>query len=281
MLLRYGGSISHSLTVQVKSWEPNHEDADGVTVSESSLTIQEGSTDTYTVVLNTQPAGNVTVTIGGVDGTDVSVDKTTLTFTAQTVTVTAEEDDDSQDETDVTLSHAVASTTDTLYNAATASDVGVTVTDNDVASVTVSFEQATYTVAEGDSVTVTVKLSADPERTVMIPISKDNQGGATSADYSRVSENVTFNSGDMEKTFSFTADAGFNEEITSDPYPSSASIVSKDDNVTLVSNHLDNGLAINSSVVGDSGGDTNQLLAQKFTTGSRPGGYTLASVFFR
>ena len=135
------------------------------------------------------------------------------------MTVTAEEDDDSQDETDVTLSHAVASTTDTLYNAATASDVGVTVTDNDVASVTVSFEQATYTVAEGDSVTVTVKLSADPERTVMIPISKDNQGGATSADYSRVPENVTFNSGDMEKTFSFTADAGFNEEITSDPYP--------------------------------------------------------------
>ena len=123
------------------------------------------------------------------------------------MTVTVEEDDDSQDETDVTLSHAVASTTDTLYNAATASDVGVTVTDNDVASVTVSFEQATYTVAEGDSVTVTVKLSADPERTVMIPISKDNQGGATSADYSRVPENVTFNSGDMEKTFSFTAAA--------------------------------------------------------------------------
>ena len=47
------------------------------------MTIQEGSTDTYAVVLNTQPAGNVTVTIGGADGTDVSVDKTTLTFTAQ------------------------------------------------------------------------------------------------------------------------------------------------------------------------------------------------------
>ena len=115
---------------------------------------------------------------------------------------------------------------------------------------------------------------------MIIPISKDNQGGATSADYSRVPENVTFNSGDMEKTFSFTADAGFNEEITSDPYPSSGSIVSKDDNVTLVSNHLDNGLSINSSVIGDVSSDVNQVSAQKFTTGSRPGSYTLVSVSF-
>ena len=39
-----------------------------------------------------------------------------------------------------------------------------------------------------------------------IPISKTNEGGATSADYSGVPQNVTFGSGDTEKTFVFTAE---------------------------------------------------------------------------
>ena len=65
-----------------------------------------------------------------------------------------------------------------------------------------SFGQGTYTAAEGGSITVTVKLSVDPERTVTVPINHTPQGGATSADYSGVPTNVTFNSGDTEKTFS-------------------------------------------------------------------------------
>ena len=49
-----------------------------------------------------------------------------------------------------------------------------------------------------------VILSADPERTVTIPISAANQDGATNADYS-VPGSVVFNSGDTEKTLSFQA----------------------------------------------------------------------------
>ena len=48
---------------------------------------------------------------------------------------------------------------------------------------------------------MTVTLSADPERTVTIPITKTNQGGATSADYSGVPATVTFNAGETSKTF--------------------------------------------------------------------------------
>ena len=81
----------------------------------------------------------------------------------------------------------------------------MSITDDDVPSVSVSFEQGSYTVAEGSSVTVEVKLSADPERTVTIPLTKANQGGATAADYSGVPANVVFDSGDTEKTFSLTA----------------------------------------------------------------------------
>ena len=57
------------------------------------------------MVLDTEPVGDVTVTIGGITDTDLTLDKTTLTFTtgnwdtAQTVRVTAEHDDDAVDET--------------------------------------------------------------------------------------------------------------------------------------------------------------------------------------
>ena len=59
--------------------------------------------------------------------------------------------------------------------------------------------------SEGSSVTVTVKLSADPERSVTIPLTKADHGGASNSDYSGVPANVTFNSGDTEKTFSLSA----------------------------------------------------------------------------
>ena len=71
-------------------------------------------------------------------------------------------------------------------------------------SVTVSFEEDSYSVAEGNSVLVKVVLSTDPERTVTIPLTKSNQGGATAADYS-IPNSVVFNSGDTEKTLSFSA----------------------------------------------------------------------------
>ena len=62
----------------------------------------------------------------------------------------------------------------------------MSITDDDVPAVTVSFGAASYAVAEGSSRTVTVELSADPERTVVIPIVTANQGGADAADYSGV-----------------------------------------------------------------------------------------------
>ena len=85
------------------------------------------------------------------------------------------------------------------------SEATVSITDDDVPAVTVSYEQSTYTVGEGSSVTVKVILSADPERTVTVPIIKTNQGGASDTDYSGVPSGLTFSSGETEKSFSFTA----------------------------------------------------------------------------
>ena len=82
----------------------------------------------------------------------------------------------------------------------------VTITDDDVPAVAVSFAAAAYTVTEGGTVEVTVTLNADPERTVIIPITNTDQGGATSSDYSGVPASVTFNAGDTEVSdINFTA----------------------------------------------------------------------------
>ena len=52
---------------------------------------------------------------------------------------------------------------------------------------------------------MTVTLSEDPERTVIIPLTRANQDGASNDDYSGVPANVTFNSGDTEQRFDLSA----------------------------------------------------------------------------
>ena len=114
----------------------------GVTVSESSLTVTEEDTtgDSYTVVLDSQPTASVTVTVAGHSGTGVTPDMTTLTFTTvnwetvQEVTVTAAHDANTAGEM-VTLTHSAAST-DSDYDGIAIAEVAVTVEDNDTAQVT-------------------------------------------------------------------------------------------------------------------------------------------------
>ena len=81
----------------------------------------------------------------------------------------------------------------------------ITIVDDDGPAVTVSYEEQSYSVNEGGSATVKVTLSADPERTVTVPIVTMNEGGASSTDYRGVPISVEFNSGDTEKTFSIKA----------------------------------------------------------------------------
>ena len=125
--------------------------AAGVTVSKSALTVTEEDTtgNTYTVVLDTRPTADVTVMVFGHGGTDVTLtslaftsttpSSVTLTFTtamgtrgwnlAQTVTVKAGNDTDTTNDT-VTLTHHAAST-DGNYDGITIGSVVVTVADND------------------------------------------------------------------------------------------------------------------------------------------------------
>ena len=136
---------------------------------------EEGSTNTYTVALQSAPTQEVIVTItsGNVAAVTVTPD-TPLTFTssdfaAKTVTVTGVDDPTTNDES-VTITHAFVSG-DSDYDGLSAM-VTVTVTDNDLAGVT--FDPTDVAVNEGASGTYTVVLDHMPTHDVTVRISSDN-----------------------------------------------------------------------------------------------------------
>ena len=232
--LELRGTTSQSeLTASPRQITIIDDDTAGVTVSESALTIEEGGDATYTVRLDTQPTDSVTVTVNDPADTDVTAEPASLTFsastwsTAQTVTVSAKQDDDAIDEEQVTITHTVSGAD---YGSVSASDVAVTVTDDDDPAVRVSFGASAYSVDEGSGVTVKVQLSADPERTVTIPLSAADRGGASNDDYSGVPDSVVFGSGETEKSFTFTAAA---DEVDDDGESVELSFGTLPDRVTV------------------------------------------------
>ena len=110
-------------------------DVRGVTISTSSLTVDEGATGTYTVRLNTRPTGNVTVTPSKTGSSDVTFSPTNLTFRGnnwnrpQTVTVAAAQDSDAVDDS-ATIAHTVAGA-DYGTHSVSAGSVTVTVRDDE------------------------------------------------------------------------------------------------------------------------------------------------------
>ena len=199
----YAGIAADSVTINLTD-----SDARNMVLSKQSLTVTEGDATgvRYTVKLAAQPSDTVTVTISGHDGADLTLTNNQLTFTtsnwgtAQTVTVKAGDDDNADDESE-TLAHTAFGGD---YVNVT-KDLPVSITDDGEVPVTVQFGATLYEVVEGAEQSVTVTLSADPERTVVIPITHTPRSGADSpADYT-VQTSVTFNTGQMSKTITFTA----------------------------------------------------------------------------
>ena len=119
------------------------DDERGVVVMPPQLTINEGDTRAYTVVLTSAPTGEVSITPSlSVSNPDVTFTPATLTFTAlnwnmaQTVMVTTETDADSDNDT-ATITHTVAGA-DYGDNNVTASEVMVTVSEIALPNVTIA-----------------------------------------------------------------------------------------------------------------------------------------------
>ena len=228
----------------------NDDDGASVKVTPTSLTITEGSSQGYTVVLTSQPTHDVTITVTPPSNPDVSVNKTTLTFTAdtwddeQTVTVSVAHDTDALAET-ATITHSAAST-DTDYDGISVGSVNVTVIDDETE---VSFGAEMYMATEGgEDATVTVHLSQPAPARLVIRITEEGKAGATSDDWSGVPATVTFNVGEDEKSFTVVAtdddveDSGEKVEIGfGSPLPSGVILGDPDTTmVTLANAECDN-----------------------------------------
>ncbi len=190
---------------------------DAPTLTIESEQVAEGDGDmVFDVRLSQATSNEATVeyaTSNGtaIQGTDYTAQGGTLTFPENStipqeirVPILDDDVDDAIEEKtfNVTLSNALNAI---LAGGGTTLAVTGTIEDDDDPQVEVSFRKATYAVNEGETVEVTVRLSADPEREVTIPLTATPQNGATTADYSGVPQSVTFAAGKTSQAFNFTA----------------------------------------------------------------------------
>ena len=125
--------------------------------------------------------------------------------TSATVTVTDGDDEVDDDMESVALRFGSLPAGVTAVEPITAT---VTLTDDDDPEVTVSYDMSSYEVREDGltSAEVTVELSADPEREVVIEITATDQDGASDQDYTGVPASVTFTAGgSLMQSFTVTA----------------------------------------------------------------------------
>ena len=157
------------------------DDTAGFTVSSiSENTTEAGGTATFTVVLDSEPTANVTISnIRSNDTTEGNAPDSnahSLTFTAanwddtQTVTITGVDDDIDDDDTNYTILLDTTSSSDGNYNSKDPGDVSATNTDDDTAGYTISAISGDTSEA-GATATFTVKLNSEPTANVVVTAS--------------------------------------------------------------------------------------------------------------
>ena len=181
------------------------DDRPGLWLTPEALTVVETQSDVYTVVLQTRPASDVTVTITGAAG-DLSIDDSSLLFgpgdwsAAQTATVTAADDSDSVQDADVTLTHAA---TEGLR-----AELVVSIRRDDASLV---FRATALSVPEGGRAAYTVALAAAPSTAVTVEI------GGVSSDLRVAPTKLEFATGNWAVLQTVTVAAEEDEYASSDP----------------------------------------------------------------
>ena len=179
----YPGVVPSPVSVAVRDIQ-----AAGVRLEPPQLALAEGGRGTYRIRLNTEPAGDVTVTpSGGAVSADLDIEDAgqARTFTTanwdqpQTVSVTISQDDDADDETQ-TVAHAVAG----YAGVASAPALTVRIADDDAPGIAFDPPGGVALVEGGSpaTVTYTAVLTAQPSGTVTVAVSSDDAGLAFDAD---------------------------------------------------------------------------------------------------
>ena len=149
-----------------------------VTPTQGLVTTEAGTSDSFTVALNSQPTADVAIGVSSSDVTEGTVDKSVLTFTpsnwatAQTVTVTGANDSVADGDIGYTVLLAPASGGD--YAGTDPADVQVTNSDNDTVGITVTPGGGLTTTEAGSGDSFTVALNSQPTADVTIGVSSSD-----------------------------------------------------------------------------------------------------------
>ena len=193
-------------------------EGEGFTIVETSGSTsvdESGTSDVFTIVLNVQPASDVTLSISDGSSDETSISPTTVTFTnsnwdsAQTVTVTGSDDDiiDGSQTSTITIS-VVDEISDNAYDSVADQTLSVTTTDDDAAGFTITETLGATEVDEtGTTDTISVVLNAEPASDVVISVTSSDTGEATASPAT-----LTFTAADWDiaKTVTLT---GANDDL--------------------------------------------------------------------
>src|SRR5690606_11056185 len=187
------GNVAYTIvTDPISSSDPNYDgidpddvemsnlddDTPGVTLTPTTglVTTETGGTATFDVVLNSEPAAEVTIELSSSNSSEGTVAPATLTFTdldwnvAQTVTVTGVDDVVIDGDIAYTIVTTLSST-DPDYAAIDPADVEVINQDDDTAEVIIT--PTSLTGAEGSSLSYQIQLDSVPSGAVTVQISFD------------------------------------------------------------------------------------------------------------
>ena len=144
-------------------------DIRGIAITPTPLVIEEGTSGTYEVILETAPTADVTVSLSLPDSASITAAPTSLTFnnenweTRQAVTVTTTSDRDAEDE-QVEVTHEVVGGD---YGTLEPPSLTVRVVDTDTASTEIALSVSPTTVTEAggaQAVVGTARLDAAPHK---------------------------------------------------------------------------------------------------------------------
>ena len=176
-----------SVADQTVSVTTSDDDTAGATLSGTTATVSEdGTSATFTVVLDAQPTSDVVISATSADTGEVTVSPATLTFTAanwntpQTVTITGVDDSlsDGNQTTNVTVS-VVDGSSDDAFDSVADQVMAVTTSDDDSAGVSATQSDGSTTTTEiGGTDTFTVVLNTQPSSDVVISVTSSDTGEA-------------------------------------------------------------------------------------------------------
>jgi hypothetical protein len=158
------------------------DDSVGITVTPTAalVTTEAGGSDTFSVVLTSQPTAPLTIAVSSSDPSEGMPAQTLLSFsttnwmTAQTVTVNGQNDSLTDGTIAYTVQLATPTTTDAKYAAIDPADVSLTNEDNDFPGFTFA-PNTGLTVSEfGDADSVDVTLNTQPTANVTIAFSSSD-----------------------------------------------------------------------------------------------------------